>query len=174
MSVHKGFTLIELVVTIVILATLAVIAAPRFLNFQSDARIEVMTTVGSSMTSALSLIYSQAVIDGQDSGDGEITIGGVAVPLYNGYPAVDGSDSFDDLNEQVQAWLNIDTVSKTEIVANPDAAPFFIDKSTTLNQIYIFYSSAPTTGDRTEYGCQVRYQNPVDGDHSVRVLTSIC
>lgn len=51
---------------------------------------------------------------------------------------------------------------------------FFIDKASSRNQIYIFFSDAPTTGDRTEYGCQVRYQNPESEGPSVRVLTDDC
>ncbi|ULN66910.1 prepilin-type N-terminal cleavage/methylation domain-containing protein [Vibrio gigantis] len=37
-SWHKGFTLLELIVVIVILAAIAVIAAPRFLSIADDAR----------------------------------------------------------------------------------------------------------------------------------------
>ncbi|MDO8425923.1 MAG: prepilin-type N-terminal cleavage/methylation domain-containing protein, partial [Deltaproteobacteria bacterium] len=36
---NKGFTLIELVMVIVILAILAAVAIPRFIDLQSDARI---------------------------------------------------------------------------------------------------------------------------------------
>lgn len=42
MTNQRGFTLIELVVVIVILGILAVTAAPRFLNLQSDARISAL------------------------------------------------------------------------------------------------------------------------------------
>ena len=35
---QQGFTLMELVVVIIILGNLAVTAAPKFINFQSDAR----------------------------------------------------------------------------------------------------------------------------------------
>ena len=38
MKRSAGFTLIELVIVIVILGILAVTAAPKFLNLQSDAR----------------------------------------------------------------------------------------------------------------------------------------
>ncbi|CAM4398495.1 prepilin-type N-terminal cleavage/methylation domain-containing protein [Vibrio agarivorans] len=171
---HQGFTLIELVVLIVILAILAVVALPKFVNLSTDARQETMHTVGAAMRSALELVHSQAVVEGQDIEQGQIYIGNVLLPLYNGYPAVDGSDSFDELNEQLKAWMTIDSVSKTAIIANPEAAPFFTDKSSSQNQIYIFFSDAPTEGNRTEYGCQVRYQNPEGGEVSVRVLTDEC
>ncbi len=39
MKKQAGFTLIELVVIIIILGILAVIAAPQFINLQSDARV---------------------------------------------------------------------------------------------------------------------------------------
>ncbi|WP_210499652.1 type II secretion system protein [Vibrio crassostreae] len=114
------------------------------------------------------------MIDGQDKGVGETVLGDVTIPLLNGYPSVDGGDSFFELNRQVQAWLDIDSVGKDEIISNPNAAPFFVDKSSTLNQVYIFFSNAPTSGNRTEYGCQVRYQNSDAEGYSVRVLTSEC
>ncbi|WP_144209229.1 prepilin-type N-terminal cleavage/methylation domain-containing protein [Shewanella donghaensis] len=171
---NQGFSLIELVVVIVILGVIAVIAAPRFVNLSKDAKANTMLSVGAAMESALALLHSKAVIEGQNIGEDEITISGVQVPLLAGYPSVDGGDSFEQINAQVQVWFNIESVGKNVIVANPSAAPFFIDKASGLNQIYIFFSGAPTTGNRTEYGCQVRYQNLLDEGPSVRVLTNEC
>ncbi|WOT03594.1 prepilin-type N-terminal cleavage/methylation domain-containing protein [Shewanella youngdeokensis] len=171
---NQGFTLIELVVVIIILGVIAVIAVPRFVDISEDAKASTMLSVGGAMESALSLLHSKAVIEGKDTGVDEITLSGVQVPLLNGYPAVNGQDSFVQLNTQVQVWFSIDSVGKNVIQSDPDAALFFIDKASGLNQIYIFFSDAPTSGNRTEYGCQVRYQNTQDDGPSVRVLTNEC
>ncbi|WP_153915597.1 type II secretion system protein [Shewanella sp. TC10] len=174
MQQNQGFSLIELVAVIILLGVIAVIAAPRFINLSQDAKAKTMLSVGAGMKSALSILHSKALIEGKDSGEDEITINGVQVPLLAGYPSVNGGDSFEQINAQVQVWFNIDSVGKNIIVNNPSAAPFFIDKASNRNQIYIFFSGAPTTGDRTEYGCQVRYQNPQGEGPSVRVLTDAC
>ncbi|HBK7457635.1 TPA: type II secretion system protein, partial [Vibrio cholerae] len=112
MSKNQGFTLIELIIAIVILGVIAVIAAPRFINISKDAKANTMLSVAAGMESALTLLHSQALIEGQDIGKGEITINGVKTPLLNGYPSVNGKDSFEEINAQVQAWFNIDSVGK--------------------------------------------------------------
>jgi len=60
----NGFTLIELVVVIVILGVLAVTAAPRFLNLQSDARNAALEGLKGALESGLSLGYSALAING--------------------------------------------------------------------------------------------------------------
>lgn len=83
---HKGFTVIELVVVIVVLGVLAAIAAPRFLNLSSDAQIASLHGLGGSVKEANQLVYSQAVIEGQEKLlEGSITFNGETVLTQWGY-----------------------------------------------------------------------------------------
>ncbi|QYJ98054.1 type II secretion system GspH family protein [Shewanella alkalitolerans] len=64
MNKQNGFTLIELVVVIIILGILAVTAAPKFINLQSDARVSALQGVKGALQGANSLYYSKAVLVG--------------------------------------------------------------------------------------------------------------
>lgn len=64
MKRQQGFTLIELVVVIIILGILAVTAAPKFINLQSDARKSTVEGVKAALQGANTLVYSKAVIQG--------------------------------------------------------------------------------------------------------------
>ncbi|WP_428458640.1 type II secretion system protein [Photobacterium makurazakiensis] len=61
---NKGFTLIEMVVVIVILGILAVTAAPRFMNLQSDARIATLDGFLGAFKAADEIIIGKAMIYG--------------------------------------------------------------------------------------------------------------
>lgn len=65
MKKNRGFTLIELVVVIVILGILAVTAAPKFLNLQTDAHKSLMQGVYGSFNTALDLYHSQWLVEGE-------------------------------------------------------------------------------------------------------------
>ncbi|MBP3140915.1 type II secretion system protein [Aliivibrio fischeri] len=69
MKRQGGFTLIELVVVIVILGILAVTAAPKFLNLQSDARASSLQGLKGAMAGAAGIVYGKAAIDGVEQAE---------------------------------------------------------------------------------------------------------
>ena len=167
---NKGFTLIELVIVIVILSILTAIAIPKFMDLRYEAKVANLETIGGAMESGLKLINSKARIDLQYKGSGVILVNGVNIPLYNGYPSVLGSDSFEQINAQVKAWLEIDVVDRDTAASNKDSAMFFTDKNSKEHMIYIFFT-ADYDKKSVDFKCHVRYENPESDKPSKPIIT---
>lgn len=84
-SAQKGFTLIELVVVITILAILAAFAFPRFTALEVEARSAVVNGLAGSLRSASSLAHSLALATGAAAG-GSVTMHGETIDLVEYYP----------------------------------------------------------------------------------------
>ena len=63
-QVQKGFTLIELIITIVIIGVLAAVAIPKFISLSSDAEKGVALGIGGSLASATSVNYAKSRVPG--------------------------------------------------------------------------------------------------------------
>lgn len=85
MKRQGGFTLIEMIVVIVILGILAVTAAPKFLNFQDDARKASISGLKGAIDSAASLVYGKAALEGKEKSD-DTTVD--SIKTVYGYPAI--------------------------------------------------------------------------------------
>lgn len=109
MKRNAGFTLIELIIVIVILGILAVVAAPKFINMQSDAKAAVVQGMKGSMSAASQMVYSKSIVNGTDKkASTTLTLGdGVSVTTVYGYPAATAAGIFNALN--VEATQNSST-----------------------------------------------------------------
>ena len=61
---QKGFTLIELIITIVIIGVLAAVAIPKFLDLSNDAEKGVAAGVGAALASGSSVNYGRFKVPG--------------------------------------------------------------------------------------------------------------
>lgn len=159
MNKQKGFTLIELVVVIVILGILAVTAAPKFIDLQDDARTATLQAVKASMQSAATLVYSKALIAGEENstGAGTVRVGTADVFVRFGYPRDATAAALVNWQEDL---LNLDpnefTITRQNggIVINPTDVPLsgswpanILDPQTGERNCYVYYRESDAVGD---------------------------
>ena len=92
---NKGFTLIELVMIIVILGILAVVAVPRYINMQTEAREAAAESYIGALNSAMSAHTADHYVRGTDW----VKNGDEAMELLEG-----GSEMPDGLSYKGGEW----------------------------------------------------------------------
>ena len=91
-SRNNGFTLIELVVTLSVVAILAALAWPRYIALQTQARVAKTQAIFGGMRSAAMLAHAQALATNTvTSGPAVVPMEGKDVTVVNGYPTADAS-----------------------------------------------------------------------------------
>lgn len=83
---QSGFTLIEMVAVIIILAIMAATALPRFINLSQDARLSALQGLAGGVRSAAALAKSQWLASNSGTATA-ISMGGATVAVYTAQTA---------------------------------------------------------------------------------------
>lgn len=161
---QQGFTLVELIIVIVILGILAVTAAPRFLNFQGDAKASVLEGVAGSLKSGLKIVEGKAIIAGLNTAPVSCyNIANNNVVAATGTPATTCATGTVELNFGAPA-LAVNSITaiaefsgdiKVELDPGTPADPAATPPVTAVPGTKVFIAN--NTADLADSDCRVEY-----------------
>lgn len=165
---QNGFTLIELIIVIVILGILAVVAAPRFIDISSSAKVAVMENVAGQIRSTVEMAKVKARLSGltPSTSNPRNAQSNYIVDFGFGRAEVD--------------WRNLCPESRAELGDAMDLLDFldvsFNDQISSRfnNQYTLIGFDVPASGTPTTEGCYIIYDSFGAPDCTVTIVEVDC
>ncbi|RUO20939.1 prepilin-type cleavage/methylation domain-containing protein [Aliidiomarina iranensis] len=156
----RGFSLIELIIVIIILAVVGVTAAPRFFNLSTDANRALLEELAGASKSAANLVYAKALIQGEAGkvlGTVDLDGDGVSdIETVYGYPTGDRIKGLPNALSLEEDWRYGNTFGGTQLFFSP--ARIIGSSGPTNNNIpllrpdcYLAYRPPTNPGDAPTY-----------------------
>lgn len=162
----SGFTLIELIIVIVILGILSVIAAPRFLDLSSDARIAALQNIAGQLEATINIARIQARVDGLSPI--ENNPGGVQNDFLVDFGFGSAEVDFRNLCPESEAEGG-DALTMLDFIELSDDL-----QADTTNQFTRIGYELPPLGTPTDQGCYIIYDSFGLPICTVTVVTEDC
>lgn len=127
---YQGFTLIELVVVLLLIAILSVTVFPQFLNFSDDAEASIVDSTGAALGTGVSLAHSKWLTQGFNGSASDLDLYGDGSVLMdfnnNGWPvqvqnSVDDNPTLDNRAECIQVWEGLLSQDSPSVSTSTDA-----------------------------------------------------
>ena len=156
MKRNQGFTLIELVVVIAILAVLLATAAPKFFDLQKEARKSAVNGLRAAVDSARVMANGMLVAAGSP-GSSSMLIEGSTVTNTNSYPTGSAAGIVSAVRFDTTVFGSSvgPTVTAGGPVLSSGMVYFYIKSATDVNNCGFTYSDASTSGTSAFVGSTV-------------------
>jgi len=101
-----GFTIIELVIVIAIIAILAAVALPKFVDLATDARTAALAGVCGGLTASVQIVHAKWLAGGTGVA-GNVALEGATTIVVSstGWPTVDAANPLQDTAAELYALL---------------------------------------------------------------------
>ncbi|MEM0910787.1 MAG: prepilin-type N-terminal cleavage/methylation domain-containing protein [Pseudomonadota bacterium] len=168
-----GFTLVELIIVIVVLGILAVVAAPKFLDVGTDAKIASIRAIASQMEATTTLVQNKA----RASGLRPTSVNPFSV---SGNPAQ--TDYIVDFGFG-RTEVHYSSLCPESIAEAEDGFQMLDFMQNSLderietrvdNQYTLVGYEVPASGVPTDEGCYVIYDSFADDDCSIEIVIEDC
>ncbi|MHA2764876.1 prepilin-type N-terminal cleavage/methylation domain-containing protein [Vibrio harveyi] len=139
----KGFTLLELVIVVVVLALVSVTSAPRILGFFSDGRVAKLKEIEAVMKTGSDIVFSKALTQGLEN---KCYTYIDDICTCNGYPTAHRDNVLRSFNIDAE---QVYVTNKGSDAAGREAFIGFTKDNVWHKKCYVYYKDAVSGGSVT-------------------------